>query len=138
MNLKPSAALLMFLPAIVFAQTIPNMIGTWKGTFNATVMGSAAHHILPKKADDDITFNKVPFSLIIERQDDLNFYGTLSTSNHKEIILGAIAPDLQGGVMVDGDGTHNFKIIDSTTIQNCYVQLSKPKIAACWIGKKQK
>jgi len=113
------------------------MIGTWTGTFNATVMGSAAHHIIPNKADKEISFNKVPFSLAINRQDGMNFSGIISTSTHKEVILGAIAPDFQGGVMTDEDGTHTFKIIDSTTIQNCYVQISKPRVAACWIGKKQ-
>jgi hypothetical protein len=113
------------------------MIGTWTGTFNATVMGSAAHHIIPNKSDKEITFNKVPFNLVINRQEDLNFSGIMSTSKHKEAILGAITPDHQGGVMVDDDGTHTFKIIDPTTIQTCYVQISKPKVAACWIGKKQ-
>jgi hypothetical protein len=137
MKFKNLLALFGFIPALALAQNAPNMIGTWTGTFNATVMGSAAHHINPKKSDTDITFNKVPFNLVISRQENLNFSGTLSTSAHKEVILGAITPDLQGGVMVDDDGTHTFKIIDSTTIQNCYVQLSKPKVAACWIGKKQ-
>jgi hypothetical protein len=137
MKFKNLLALFGFIPALALAQNAPNMIGTWTGTFNATVMGSAAHHINPKKSDAEITFNKVPFNLVISRQENLNFSGTLSTSAHKEVILGAITPDLQGGVMVDDDGTHTFKIIDSTTIQNCYVQLSKPKVAACWIGKKQ-
>ena len=89
------------------------------------------------EVDKEISFNKVPFSLAINRQDGMNFSGIISTSTHKEVILGAIAPDFQGGVMTDEDGTHTFKIIDSTTIQNCYVQISKPRVAACWIGKKQ-
>jgi len=124
-------------PALVLAQSIPNMVGTWSGTFNAAVMGSAAHHIVPSKKDKEIYFNKVPFTLIIDRQEGINFSGSLATKNHKEVILGAITPDSQGGVMVDEDGTHSFKFIDQTTIQNCYVQISKPKLAACWIGKKQ-
>jgi hypothetical protein len=137
MKFKKLIALLCFLPTLVFAQSAPNMIGTWTGTFNATVMGSAAHHILPNKSDKEITFNKVPFNLVIDRQDGINFSGIISTRTHKEVILGAISPDFQGGVMVDDDGTHAFKMIDANTIQNCYVQLSKPKVAACWIGKKQ-
>jgi hypothetical protein len=137
MKLNKLIGLLCFFPALVLAQGIPNMVGTWTGTFNATVMGSAAHHIIPGKADKEISFNKVPFSMAINRQEGMNFSGMLSTSSHKEVILGAIAPDFQGGVMTDEDGTHVFKIIDSNTIQNCYVQISKPKVAACWVGKKQ-
>lgn len=130
-------ALIGFIPTLALAQNAPNMIGTWTGTFNATVMGSAAHHLIPNKSDKEITFNKVPFTLVINRQEDLNFSGIISTRTHKEVILGAIAPDYQGGVMVDEDGTHTFKMIDANTIQNCYLQISKPKVAACWIGKKQ-
>jgi hypothetical protein len=137
MKLNTLIALVGFFPALVLAQNAPNMIGTWTGTFNATVMGSAAHHVLPNKKDKEIYFNKIPFTLDIDRQDGINFSGSLATKNRKEVILGAITPDFQGGVMVDEDGTHSFKIIDPTTIQNCYVQISKPKVAACWIGKKQ-
>lgn len=137
MKLKHLIAVLGFVPALVFAQSVPNMMGTWTGTFNATILGKSAHHIIPNKGDKEIHFNKVPFTLVINRQEDMNFSGTLSTSKHKEVILGAITPDLQGGVMVDEDGTHSFKIIDPNTIQNCYVQLAKSKVAACWIGKKQ-
>ena len=137
MKFKLALAVFALLPALVLAQNAPNLIGTWTGTFNATVMGAAAHHIVPNKKDKEIHFNKVPFTLVIDRQEGVNFSGSLASKNHKEVILGAIAPDLQGGVMVDDDGMHTFKIIDLTTIQNCYVQMSKPKVAACWIGKKQ-
>ncbi len=137
MKLNKLIGIVSFFPALVLAQSAPNMIGTWTGTFNATVMGSAAHHIVPNKKDKEIYFNKIPFNLDIDRQDGINFSGTLTSKNRKEVILGAIAPDFQGGVMVDEDGTHAFKIIDPTTIQNCYVQISKPKVAACWVGKKQ-
>jgi hypothetical protein len=113
------------------------MMGTWTGTATSTVMGSAMHHNIPNKKDDDIYFNKNEYTLVIDRQESLNFAGTLSTKMHKEVVLGAIAPDLQGGVMVDGDGTHSFKIVDAATFHNCYVQIQKPKVADCWIGKKQ-
>ena len=137
MKFKNLIAVISLMPTLVLAQTIPSMIGTWTGTFNATVMGSAAHHIVPNKKDKEIYFNKIPFTLDIDRQEGINFSGSLTSKNRKEVILGAITPDYQGGVMVDEDGTHAFKIIDPTTIQNCYVQISKPKVAACWIGKKQ-
>ena len=138
MKFNKLIALIGFFPALVLAQNAPNMIGTWTGTFTSTVMGTATHHIVPNKKEAEIYVNKnIPFSLVIDRQEGVSFSGTLSTPKHKEVILGAIAPDFQGGVMVDGDGTHAFKIVDANTIQNCYVQISKPKVAGCWIGKKQ-
>jgi len=125
------------LPTLVLAQSAPNMMGTWTGTTTSTVMGSAMHHIIPNKKDDEIYFNKNEYTLVIDRQEGLNFAGTLTSKMHKEVVLGAIAPDLQGGVMVDGDGTYTFKMLDSNTIQNCYAQINQPKVVGCWIGKKQ-
>ena len=136
--IRKTFAVLAVVSTTAFAQAdAPNMIGTWTGSFNATVMGTATHYILFNKKDKEIYFNKVPFTLVIDRQDGVNFSGTLSTESYKEVILGAISPDLQSGVMVDADGTDSFKIIDPNTIQNCYVQVSEPKVAACWTGKKQ-
>ena len=137
MKFNKLIALIGFFPAFVLAQNAPSMIGTWTATSNSAVMGSAAHHAAPNTHDKEIRFNKVALSLVIDRQEGLNFSGSLSSSKHKEVIVGAIMPDFQGGVMTDEDGTHAFKIIDSTTIQNCYVQISKPKVASCWIAKKQ-
>jgi hypothetical protein len=138
MKLDKLIVLAGFLPALVLAQNAPNMIGTWTATSNSAVIGSSAHHIVPNKGDKEIHFNKVPLSLVIDRQEGLNFSGSLSSPKHKEVIIGAIMPDFQGGVMTDEDGTHAFKIIDSTTIQNCYVQISKPRVASCWTAKKQR
>jgi hypothetical protein len=138
MKFKLVIAVLALLPALVLAQNAPNMIGTWTGTFNATIMGSSAHHIVPKKTDKEIYFNKVPFTLVIERQEGINFSGSIASNNHKEVILGAITPDFQGGVMVDDNGRFTFKFIDPTTIQSCYTHIEKKsKVASCWIGKKQ-
>ena len=137
MRFKLLIAALALMPALVSAQNAPNMIGTWTGIFHAAIMGSGSHHLVPNKKDKDIHFNKIPFTLDIDRQDGVNFSGSLATKNRKEVIVGVIAPDFQGGVMVDEDGTHSFKIVDPTTIQNCYVQISKPKVASCWVGKKQ-
>jgi hypothetical protein len=137
MKLNKLIALAGFFPAFVLAQSTPNLIGTWIATSNSAVMGNSAHHNHPNKKDKEIYFNKVLLNLVIDRQEGLNFSGSLSSNKHKEVIIGAIMPDFQGGVMTDEDGTHAFKIIDATTIQNCYVQISKPKVASCWIAKKQ-
>ena len=125
------------LPTLVLAQATPNMMGMWTATVTSTVMGSAMHHIIPNKKDNDIYFNKVELTMVIDRQEGLNFAGILSTKIHKEAILGALTPDLQGGVMADGDGAYTFKMVDPNTIQACYVQITRPKVASCWIGKRQ-
>ena len=99
MRFKLLIAALALMPALVSAQNAPNMIGTWTGIFHAAIMGSGSHHLVPNKKDKDIHFNKIPFTLDIDRQDGVNFSGSLATKNRKEIIIGVIAPDFQGGVM---------------------------------------
>ncbi|MEI6183865.1 MAG: hypothetical protein WCP25_11260 [Polynucleobacter sp.] len=136
MKFKSLLLVVGFIPVLSLAQTTPNMLGTWNATSNAAVMGTAAHHQVPNKQDGEIYFNKVPLKMVIDRQEGVNFSGTISSVYYKEVILGAIAPDLQSGVMVDEDGSYTFKINDSTTIQVCYVQVSKPKVANCWLGKR--
>jgi hypothetical protein len=138
MKLKLLVAMIGFIPVLAVAQTAPSMLGTWKiDSASSTVLGKGAHHPAKDKKDSEIRFTKPVMTLVIDRQEGANFAGTLSSGSHKEIILGAIAPDLQGGVMVDEDGTHTFKIVNANTIQNCYVQMAKPKLAACWTGKRQ-
>jgi hypothetical protein len=125
------------LPTLVLAQATPNMMGTWTAASTSAVIGSAMHHIVPNKKDNDIFFNKLELTMVINRQEGLNFSGILSTKMHKEIIVGALTPDLQGGVMADDDGTYTFKMVDPNTIQACYVQITRPRVAGCWVGKKQ-
>lgn len=133
----PLIVAMAFTPALAFAQTVPNMLSTWKIESSATWIGSGAPHLITNNKNTDIQFSKPTLTLVIDRQEGINFAGTLSSTEHKEVILGAITPDFQGGVMVSDNGTHTFKIVNSNTIQNCYVQISKPKVAACWTGTRQ-
>jgi hypothetical protein len=136
MKFKLLLSILSFIPTLVFAQTAPNLVGTWKGISHSAVMGTGRGHNLLKK-DSEIYFNRVPFVLVIDRQEGFNFSGLFSSESHKEVVLGAISPDLQSGIWVDEDGAVNFKIVNPNTIHVCYAQLNKPKIAACTEYKKQ-
>ena len=42
------------LPTLVLAQATPNMMGTWTAASTSAVIGSAMHHIVPNKKDNDI------------------------------------------------------------------------------------
>ena len=120
-----------------WAQTPPNMIGTWTSIVSYTIMGSGSHHQSNSAKDNEIYFDKKLVTMVIDRQEGINFAGTISSKDYKEVILGAIALDYQGGVLVDSDGTATFKIVDANTMQNCYVQMAKPKVASCQEFKKQ-
>lgn len=136
MKFKLFLVILTFIPSLVFARTAPNLVGTWNGISHSAVMGTGRGHHLFKK-DNEIYFNRVPFVLVIDRQEGFNFSGLFYSKSHKEVVLGAISQDLQSGIWVDEDGAVNFKIVDPDTIDVCYAQLNKPKIAACTEYKKQ-
>jgi hypothetical protein len=136
MKFKLFLAIIAISPSLVLAQTMPNMLGTWTTVAHTTVMGTGAHHIFPNKKDKEIYFNKVALTLVVDRQEGMNFTGTFTSKSLKEVILGAIAFDFQSGVMIDSDGAFNFKIVDENTIQACYTQLQKPKVAGCAEYKK--
>jgi hypothetical protein len=121
----------------VFSQTIPNMMGTWKGMTNSTVMGVGAHHEVPNKKDKEIYVNRIPLTIVIDHQDGVNFWGSTISSKHKEQIIASLTPDFKEGIMVDSDGIRTFKIVNPTTIHTCYAQLEKPKVAGCFEMKKQ-
>ena len=123
------AMLCMSLSA--YAQTAPNLLGTWKGVSNSTVMGIGGHHKAINKNKKEIYFNHLAFTLVVDRQDGFNFSGTFTSEYRKEILLGAISNDLQTGVMVEDDGGHNFRLVNANTMQTCYRQIKDPKIAAC-------
>ena len=131
MKFKLLIAALSFTPILVYAQTIPNMLGTWKGITNSTVIGTGAHHLLPNKKDTEIHVTHIPLTIVFDHQEGMNFWGTQSTASYKEVAIGALSSDLQGGVMVDSDGITYFKIVDPNTIQYCYAQMQKPKVASC-------
>jgi|TARA_B110000503_G_C6832562_1_gene283435 tellurite resistance protein TehA-like permease len=67
MKFKLVITVLALLPVLVLAQNAPNMMGTWAGTFNTTVMVTSGHHIGPNKTNKKFYFNKLPFTLVIER-----------------------------------------------------------------------
>jgi hypothetical protein len=73
MKLNTLIALVGFFPALVLAQNAPNMIGTWTGTFNAAVMGSAAHHVLPNKRIRKFTLIKYHLLLILTAKMESTF-----------------------------------------------------------------
>jgi hypothetical protein len=59
MKLKLAIATLSFIPALVLAQTAPNLLGTWKGVSNSTVMGIGGHHkAINKKKNENTSLQK--------------------------------------------------------------------------------
>jgi hypothetical protein len=109
----------------VLAQTAPtsSMLGTWKGTNNAAVMGSGLFHPSEANKERTVRFRNVELILVIDKENGRNFSGTIRATNnknptdvgHKEVILGAFSKDMKKGVMVGEFGHHSFYLEDTNT-----------------------
>jgi hypothetical protein len=128
------------LPGLVCAQTgqqPPSLLGSWVGTSNSAVYGAGLHHPSTEAREAEVRFRHVEYTLKIDRQDGRNFVGVISSANHKEIVIGAFAKDLQSGVMVNENGTFTFKLANATNLDICFTQVvpqavATPRVASCF------
>jgi len=150
MQLKFLLAAALFIPAVAFAQTGPNMVGTWKGVSNAAVSGSGLFHPTEKNKEAAIRFRHVEYQLFIDKQEGRNFAGYIDATDkghptdvkHKEVILGAFAKDMKSGVAVNESGRFTFLLTDPKTMEICYTQVgahstATPLVASCFELTKQ-
>lgn len=133
MKFKIVATFFVLLPTLAVAEVQPfNMMGSWTSLVETVVQGQGGHRLLPQIKEDEIHFNQMPFTIVIDRQQGRNFAGTVSSKNRIEVILGSIDFDNQSGILTDDDGVYILKLIDKNTFQVCYSQITKPKIAGCF------
>lgn len=123
----------VLLCSIADAQTQRSLIGTWKGTSHAAVIGDANHH--GEANDSEPRFLRTELTLVIEKDDGRNFSGYVISETHKELIVGAFGADLVNGVYVDTDGTAIIRRISEDFIQACYAHTpatgNGTAVAAC-------
>jgi hypothetical protein len=126
------------LPQVAFAQGIPVLIGTWKGTAYAVSVGTNPYRT-PETKDPSFPSDTLEFTFVIKDQHDNRFSGTSSAGKLTETLVGAISPDNKNGIVLDDDGEYLFTIRDSDTLDTCYRHL-KPtsKVVACYTWNRQK
>jgi hypothetical protein len=146
MKFKLLIASILITPALVFAQTTPNLLGTWKGVSNSAVSGSGLFHPTEAGKEKAVRFRSVEYVMVIDREEGRNFVGSIGSINskhptdvkHKEVILGAYAKDMKSGVMANETGSLTFKLADPKNLEICYTQVSsKPIVASCFEMTKQ-
>lgn len=112
-----------------FAEDLPNMVGTWKGNYTGVHVGATLH----RKAEAGVNFGKeMEFVLVIAEQHGRDFAGELRVGEKAETLIGSIHPGNKGGIMLDSDGQYFFDIVDSNTIDNCYLHTTpNSKVTGC-------
>lgn len=146
MKLRLLIAVFGLIPTFVNAQAPTNMLGTWKGLSNSAVSGSGLFHPTEAGKEKAVRFRNVEYVLVIHKEESRNFVGFIGATNskhptdieRKEVILGAYAKDMKGGVMVNETVSFTFKLADSKNLEICYTQVSsKPQVVSCFEMVKQ-
>ena len=141
MKIKLLVATSFFIPAMVMAQSTPNMLGTWTGISNSAVSGAGQFHPTEAGKEKAVRFRSVEYVMVIDKEEGRNFVGSIGATNNKnstdvkrkEVLMGAYAKDMKSGVMVNETGSFTFKLVDPKNLEICYTQVTaNPKVASCF------
>ena len=134
------AALAFGVSGIAAAEdAIPNLIGTWTGTFTGGVR-SGGGDLAP--ADQKPTFvnenmNRV-YTLKIDEQQGRSIIGTWSSISGSERIQGVVRLDNQTVLFVDMDSYQTAKVISASELEFCnQTTNTKDMFAFCFLLKRQ-
>jgi|GEM_PF-2348218 len=117
-----SAVIGLSFASVVAADDFPSMIGTWKGTSEALVIGNPVHY--PELASEQPIprSSSAEFVLNLTRQDGRHMWGRVSSSNITEPWIGAFWNDRQSFQAVDSDGQIVGRMVDENTMEVMYTQ----------------
>jgi hypothetical protein len=141
MKFKLLIAAILITPALVFAQSSPNMLGTWTGISNSAVSSAGQFHPTEAGKEKAVRFRSVEYVMVIHKEEGRNFVGSISATNNKdstdikrkEVLMGAYAKDMKRGVMVNETGSFTFMLMDPKNLEICYTQVTaSPKVASCF------
>ena len=132
-------AVLGFVGPASAADAIPNLVGTWTGTFTGGVRLGGGD-LAP--ADTKPTFvhenmNRV-YTLKINEQQGRGMIGTWSSVKGSEAIQGVVRMDNQTVLFVDTDSYETAKVLSATELEFCNQTTNgKDMFAFCFLLKKQ-
>src|SRR5262249_35265830 len=115
------------------AQTaIPDLRGTWKGESESIVLGAEhPHHSATQSNAPEL--RSVPFTLVIDKQDDRRFSGTFSSARRTAQVIGIISRS--GAIFLadsESEGHSNGTMLASNRLELCYLHASSAvKVASC-------
>lgn len=110
------------LPAAAMAQdSVPDLKGTWKGTFKSLVYGTNAHHPGTETPADPPRIREVKTTVNVEGQDGNLVWGQAWTEGSpKDPFAWAIAADNKTIIGADLDGYQYMTIVSADEMQRCY------------------
>ena len=117
------------LASIVTADEYPSMVGTWKGTSEAVVLGDALYYKNNTK-DGTPRMSSAEFVLDLTHQDGRRIWGSLSSNDMKEPWIGVFWNDKESLQAVDSNGHITGRILDANTMEVVYSQIGNTLITS--------
>ena len=114
------------------AQAYPDMVGTWKATNEAVVIGNPKHY---KTSPDTATprFVGADLTVTIRQQEGRRLAGTVATADYSEAFLGVLWRDGKSLRGVDENGFIEARISDPNTMEWCYTHTGATMVAGCMV-----
>ena len=97
---------------------IPDLKGTWVGTGESIVTGTAPHHAAA--TGNTPLLDNVEFTFVIAGQDQHRFWGTVSSAKGQEPVTGVVEHDGKTIVARDKDGEIHGTLTGPDTIDLVY------------------
>ena len=135
-TLMISAMAALVLAAPVFAQTAPDLKGTWSGQWKTVIYGVNPHHPAPQATADAPRVREIRFTLEVEGQDGRLFWGkSWSSPDRKEPFAATMTEDGKTIIGADTDGSLTGNVAAPDRLEVCYTHTalspSKSVVASC-------
>ncbi len=107
------------------AENYPDLRGTWTGQADAVFIGPSGQSRIGENSDKQpATFGSAEFKLIVEKQKDRRFSGTVTVQNWTKQIVGAV---FKNGFIrwAEPGGFVEAELTARDTLQTCYIRASE-------------
>ena len=135
---------LLTVGGTAIAQEMVDMKGTWLPSAGDDLIDGNSQHtpvgVAPIAGGDGALHkDTTPFVFHFDGQDGHTFWGTHSSGDVVEKLVGSTSGDGKRFVIADEDGTFNGVVIDADTLDFCYAHSTPESIAAsCGLLVRQK
>ncbi len=123
--------------------SIPDLKGTWAGTFKSVIFGNNPHHPGSQTIADPPRVREIKFTLDVEKQDGRVLWGkSWSNPDRKEPFAWALSEDGKTVIGADTDGYYRLTILSADRMEMCYTHSglgpTRSIVAACTIVERVK
>jgi len=125
--MRPMIAVLAMVmtTAGAYAESLPDLKGTWSGPFKTAILGHNPHHPGNETIADPPRIRQIEFTVDIEGQDGRLVWGSSwSKPESKDPFVGTITADGKRLLAADTDGSMDADISNPELVDLCYTQTS--------------